>query len=151
MGPQSSPPAVLSEFECLMLLSRERIGRVALTVNALPAVLAVNYRVVEGTVMFYTGLGRRILAGLDEAVVAFEADQLDPDADTGWTVVVVGTAHHVTESGWVEAARRAGLRPRGDSDHAQLVCVRPEIITGRQIEGESAWGEGLDQRQSAVQ
>lgn len=145
MKGQPSPPEVLSEAECLRLLRSERIGRVALTLNALPAILAVNYRVIDGTVMFYTGLGRKILAALDEAVVAFEADQLDPDADTGWSVVVVGTACHVTDRGIIEAAQLAGLRPRGNSDHAQLVCVRPEILTGRLVDdAESAsqvWAE----------
>src|ERR1700757_2228088 len=62
MKSQPSRPVLLCESECLGLLRSERIGRVAMTVNALPAVLAVNYRVIDGTVMFYTGLGKRLLA-----------------------------------------------------------------------------------------
>lgn len=145
MKKRVNKPEVLPESECLELLGSERIGRVALTVNALPAVLAVNYRLIDGTVMFYAGLGRRLLAALNEAVVAFEADNFDPDEDTGWTVVVVGTACHVTDRRGIEAAGRAGMRPGGDSDHTRLMRVRPEIITGRRVEhsdrAREVWGE----------
>lgn len=129
---------VLSKRDCLRLLGSQRVGRVALTVNALPAVLAVSYRLVDGTVLFYTSLGKRLRASLSQTVVAFEADCLDGDTHRGWTVVAVGSVFEVSDPGQVEAAHKAGARPWGDPARAQLMCFRPEIISGRRV------GSGID-------
>ena len=43
---------VLDEPACLALLRSTTIGRVAITVGALPTILPVNYRFVDGAILF---------------------------------------------------------------------------------------------------
>jgi nitroimidazol reductase NimA-like FMN-containing flavoprotein (pyridoxamine 5'-phosphate oxidase superfamily) len=67
----------LSRVECLQLLARGSLGRVAFTERALPAIRPVNYALVGNHVLLRIdgdGLGRR----LDGQVVAFEVDEIDP-------------------------------------------------------------------------
>jgi uncharacterized protein len=74
---------------CRHLLGSERLGRVALSVDALPAVIPVLYRVVGDRVVF--GVEDDALYGaLADNVVAFEVDHVDEETNVGWTVLVVG-------------------------------------------------------------
>src|SRR6187200_2130512 len=62
----------LSEEECYYLLATSSIGRVGISVRALPEVLPVNYAVLDGDVIIRTGAGTKLDAALTNAVVAFE-------------------------------------------------------------------------------
>src|SRR5688500_157409 len=84
--------------ECLQLLGRSNLGRVAFTERALPAIRPVSYALVGHQIVLSTradGLGGR----LDGQVVAFEVDDVDPDRGIGWSVVVTGTARLLRSPG----------------------------------------------------
>ncbi|WP_405810248.1 pyridoxamine 5'-phosphate oxidase family protein [Streptomyces sp. NBC_00210] len=103
----------LSREAALELLGRVPLGRVAFSYQALPAIRLVNHVVDAGSVVIRTHTGSALLstARVSE-VVAYEADQLDFDTRTGWSVVVTGTATHVSDP--VELARyRALAHPMG--------------------------------------
>ena len=132
MNGQLERVVVIPEQECWELLGSQRVGRVALTVNALPAVLATSYRILNrDTLAFYTSLGPRLRSALRQSVVAFETDHIDPDEQAGWTVVAIGTAVEVSDPAAAEEAERAGLRTWDAYERSQLIWLRPEIVTGR--------------------
>jgi len=93
---------VLTADECRRLLASKRIGRLALTVDALPCVLPVQYEMVGGGLLLRTPGHHEVRAGLDGEVVGFEADDLDLDHGTGWSVSVTGTVHVVDVPGTVD-------------------------------------------------
>ena len=124
---------VLSDARCWELLPTKPVGRVAFSMNALPAVLPVNYRVHDGDVQFFTGTGAKLRAAFDRAVVAFEVDDYDPAAETGWDVLVIGIARAVTDADQIQDALEAGLRPWAGGHRGHLVSVRAQLISGRQI------------------
>ena len=65
-------------------------------------------------------------------VVAYEADRLDFDTLTGWSVVVTGTATRVSDP--VELARyRALLAPWVDTEMGHVIRIRAEIVTGYRL------------------
>ena len=67
--------------------------------------------------------------GEQGVVVAYEADAIDPDTHLGWSVVVTGYAHLVTDAD--ELARyRALLRPWMDRTMDYAVRIRPDLVTG---------------------
>src|SRR5205085_1549212 len=82
----------LDEDECLALAARRPVGRVAVTVGALPAVFPVNFRLAGTQILFRTASGTKLDAATRRAVVAFEVDDFDPDTQTGWSVLIVGLA-----------------------------------------------------------
>ena len=58
----------------------------------LPAIIPVNYRVIDGAVVFWTSPGSKMSAAAEGAVVAFEVDDYQLADRSGWSVLVVGRA-----------------------------------------------------------
>ena len=123
---------VLSEEECAALLGRCHVGRVAVTLSALPAVFPVNYAVLDGDVVFMTGEGTKLRAALSNTVVAFEIDEFDPFAHTGWSVMAIGVASELAGHD-LDRARALALRPWADGDRRHYVRIRPDVLSGRRI------------------
>jgi nitroimidazol reductase NimA-like FMN-containing flavoprotein (pyridoxamine 5'-phosphate oxidase superfamily) len=123
---------VLSRDECLDLLSQATLGRVAVSIAALPVVLPVHYGVFDGDVVFRTVEGTKLTGAVTNAVVAFEVDDID-DGGVGWSVLVVGRAEIVDDP--VErAAAEEAIPPSWlpvAADH--VVRVRGDVVSGRRI------------------
>ena len=123
---------ILPEEECFELLGRHHVGRVAVTVGALPAVFPVNYTMLDGAIVFRTGDGTKLRAALNQTVVAFEIDDLDAFAHTGWSVMAIGVASQL-EGDALARAKRLPLRPWADGERDHYVRVVPEMVSGRRI------------------
>ena len=52
----------------------------------------MNYRFHEGAIVFRTTTGSKLEAAGRRAAVAFEIDGWDDETQTGWSVLVKGTA-----------------------------------------------------------
>ncbi len=91
----------LDEAECLRLISKGGIGRIAYSGRFGPTVLPVNYMLHEGAIVFRTAedsaMGEDLRTGIATAEyrVAFEIDEIDTATREGWSVLVRGSAHHV--------------------------------------------------------
>jgi len=94
----------LDRSECLKLLATAPVGRIGVTIRALPTILPVNFAVVGDSIVFRTVPGTKLDAATRRAVVAFEADSYAPDRSSGWSVVVQGVCSDVAD-----AAERAAL------------------------------------------
>lgn len=124
---------VLDRSECLTLLDASTLGRIAVTVGALPVILPVNFRLAGDQVVFRTGVGTKLDAATCETIVAFEVDEFDPLAHTGWSVIVTGYASEVTDP-TVHAALESAHIPRwAPSQGERYIAVSTQMITGRRI------------------
>ncbi|MGD0698782.1 MAG: pyridoxamine 5'-phosphate oxidase family protein [Trebonia sp.] len=144
-GPWSPRPRRtidLTEDECWKLLSGASIGRVVFTQHAMPAIRPVNHLIDARTIVIRTHLGAAIAtvatraASGNEAgtVVCYEADDLDPDRHTGWSVIVTGLARLVRDPGLVERyAKRLEPWVVGDMDH--VVTIEPRFVSGIRLVG----------------
>ena len=121
---------VLSRQECLRLLAEPGVGRVALNVGALPAVLPVSFTLVGDGIVFPAAPGGELAAAVRDAVVAFEADDVGPAG--GWSVVVTGIATEVTDS--ADLGRLGALHRFDPADDPPCFFRIPaEILSGRRI------------------
>ncbi|MFJ4201154.1 pyridoxamine 5'-phosphate oxidase family protein [Streptomyces sviceus] len=124
----------IDSVEALRLLGSVSVGRVVFTQHALPTIRPVNHVLIDGSIVIRTHAGTALTARTRVArdpgvVVAYEADAIDPDTHLGWSVVVTGYAHLVTEP--VELARyQALLRPWVDPTMDYAVRIHPDLITG---------------------
>ena len=121
----------LTRDQCLRLLDSVEVGRVGVSIDALPVILPVNFAVADDLVIFRTVPGTKLDAALMRAVVAFEADDHAADGSWGWSVLVRGYAHEL-HGGTLRqrtAALRAWAFPRGEATH--FVAVEPTLVTGR--------------------
>ncbi|MCZ7525103.1 MAG: pyridoxamine 5'-phosphate oxidase family protein [Acidimicrobiia bacterium] len=124
---------VLSEEECARLLATSHVGRVAVTMGALPAVVPVNYALLDGDVVFRTGKGTRLATATTGTVVAFEVDRVDAEERSGWSVLVVGMADQITDPDELESALGLGLRPWAPGDRDHFVRVAARRVSGRRL------------------
>ncbi len=123
---------LLTEEECRALLCTESVGRIAVSVGALPAIFPVNYTVVDDDVVFLTAEGLKLRAALENTVVGFEVDSLDPALDYGWSVLLVGVAREVPAAEQ-EQFGPVRVSPWAGGDRTHLVRIHPEMISGRRI------------------
>ena len=124
---------VLDRDECLKMLQTVRVGRFVFTEDSLPAVQPVNFRLWRGDVVIRVAGGEKLAAATRNAVVAFQADKVDADLRTGWSVTVVGHAQRITDDTDLEGLSGVFLRPwvAGRRDH--FVRIRTEKVTGRRL------------------
>jgi len=87
----------LAPTECLALLERARVGRVALTIDAMPNVRSVVFALVDRSIVLRVAPGSRLHRAATGAVVAFQADHYDDAAREGWSVVAQGMGHEVAD------------------------------------------------------
>src|SRR4051795_12665984 len=133
---------VISDEGCRDLLAAGRVGRVAVTADALPVIAPVNYVVDGSSIVFRTKRDGMLARACDEAVIAFEIDDVDPDGSGGWSVNVVGIASLVSDS---EHVRALGLRlvsAAGD-ERDQFVQMRLGLIHGGRISRADVAGPAL--------
>jgi hypothetical protein len=82
--------ADLSPTECWELLALATVGRMALSVRALPTIVPVRYTLDGASVtVALGGLGLQE-ASIHDSVVAFAVDHIDEDASAGWIVELQG-------------------------------------------------------------
>jgi nitroimidazol reductase NimA-like FMN-containing flavoprotein (pyridoxamine 5'-phosphate oxidase superfamily) len=129
----------LPEDECLRLIAPGGIGRIAFQGRFGPAVLPVNYRLHEGAIVFRTArhspLDEDLQTGIMNAhyVVAFEIDDIDNAARTGWSVLIQGPAHRIESGAERASAERAGVEPWPAGERELFVQISPSRVTGRRI------------------
>jgi hypothetical protein len=128
----------LDAAEAIQLLASVEFGRVVFTVNALPAIRPVNHLLDEHRIIIRT---RRIAAissiarSTDGVMVAYEADSIDPQTRTGWSVVATGRAHTVTDP--EEVSRYQQLLHPWVNPADAVIAIEPEFITGFRIVADS--------------
>jgi nitroimidazol reductase NimA-like FMN-containing flavoprotein (pyridoxamine 5'-phosphate oxidase superfamily) len=128
----------LGEEECLGLISPGGVGRVAFNGSHGPTILPVNYRVVDGAIVFRTRTGgamdEDLRTGIEdlEIKIAFEVDEIDLTRHEGWSVLVQGPVHHVADDE-VRWAADPQVQPWAGGTRDHYVRVTPLRITGRRI------------------
>ena len=124
---------MLSPAECERLLAQTTVGRVGISIGALPVVLPVNYAMLDDDVVIRTGAGTKLDAALAGAVVAFEVDHVDPIYHEGWSVLVQGRATEIADPADIERARALPLRPWAPGTRDRFIRIPAEVISGRRI------------------
>jgi len=100
----------------------------------LPAILPVNYALFDGCILFRTAVGTKLAAATNGAVVAFESDGYNDDGSAGWSVLVVGPASRLSETGRLSRARGTGLRAWAEGEAAEhFVVIELGQVTGRRF------------------
>ncbi|RSN70981.1 pyridoxamine 5'-phosphate oxidase family protein [Actinomadura sp. WAC 06369] len=126
---------ILDEDECRDLLGRAAIGRIVFTHRALPAVQPVNFVVARRDIVIRTSRTSRLATAAADTVVAFEIDDVDTAARTGWSVVVVGRARRVTDPREIAALEALPLDTWVPGRRDVFIRIGSDLVTGRRIGG----------------
>lgn len=124
---------ILSAEECAALLDAAEVGRLAFVSGEDLVVLLVNHRVDRGAVLIRTAAGSKLEAAVRGRRVAFEVDDFDAYARTGWSVLVQGTVTEVWEGPELDLARRRTPMSWAPGERDHVLVVFPSATTGRRI------------------
>jgi nitroimidazol reductase NimA-like FMN-containing flavoprotein (pyridoxamine 5'-phosphate oxidase superfamily) len=87
----------LTADQCRQLLASAEIGRVAFSDRALPAIVPVTFAMDDDDLVIRTNRDSRLARSGADSVVSFEVDDVESALHAGWSVVVTGQAHEVTD------------------------------------------------------
>lgn len=124
----------LTAAECEVRLAGHRVGRVAWNAADGPMVLPVSYQLHLGRISFRTSPYGALSRLVEPTNVAFEVDDIDLTAGTGWSVLVRGRAQAVTSS--FELAnlwRLEGAVPWATGSRNLFIAVEARSTTGRLV------------------
>ena len=130
--------APLTAAESLALLGTVPLGRIGFTSKALPVIRPVNHIIADGSIIVRSHEGAAIMSAArpaEGAVVAYQADVINPGGHLEWSIVVTGVARLVTDP--EEAARyRRLLRAWANEQTDYVIRISPELVTGFRLAGE---------------
>jgi len=123
----------LTPVECFDLLEPGGIGRVAFSSASEIMILPVNFAMTGNIIIFRTAPDT-LLALHADAKVSFEADRLDDARHEGWSVLVHGRAHKVSDERDVRHLEdRTHLKPWAAGARDVYVRIAPTQISGRRV------------------
>ena len=121
---------LLDQAECMNLLGFSHVGRIALSIGALPAIFPVNYMVDGESIVFSTCTGADLSGATNTAVLAFEAGHIDPTGRGGWSVLAVGVASEIVDPETRLKLAFAEHAPWLPSDSSRLFRLPLELVSG---------------------
>ena len=125
---------VVPETEAWELVRGRELGRLAVCIAGVPEVFPVNYRLdVDGAVVVRTAPGLKLAGAVLGGEVAFEVDEIDEAAHTGWSVVIHGRAAEVAGTEARLHAEDLGVDPWVSSPKHRYLRIAPARITGRRV------------------
>jgi hypothetical protein len=128
----------LTKAQSLELLSMVQVGRLAFVHHSLPAIRPVNHLVDGEAVIVRATAGAAITQMLDGhlRVVAYEADAIDTVRQLGWSVVVVGNAHVITDK-FLIAKYRSRIEPWVAGPADDVISISADMVHGyRMVPGD---------------
>ena len=133
MGLDRNGLEVLDRPECLRLLASGTVGRLGVSDDDGPLVLPVNYVLAGQEVVIGTAVDAGISAAMEDGVVAFEVDDVDPAYEWGWSVLVTGRGRYLDEPAEVARAERLPLRSWGPGERRRFTAIATTDLSGRRI------------------
>ncbi len=124
---------VLDPTECLDLLEPGGVGRVGFAAAEGIMMLPVNFAVAGKTIIFRTAPDT-LLAVYASGPISFEVDHVDEVLREGWSVLVHGHAHKISDEREVKRLEdRTRLTPWAGGARDVFVRITPTQISGRRI------------------
>jgi len=124
----------LDRAACLELLRTVPIGRVAWADDyGWVTVLPVNFVLDGDTIIFRTSAGAKLAAVEEQRPLTFQADDVEPALQIGWSVVASGPAMVVTDAGELDSLEGLRLAPWVRDAKPAFVRITARRLTGRRI------------------
>jgi len=129
---------VLSKEECEARLAGGGVGRFVFLAEQGPIALPINFRLVEGDVVFRTRAEGELAAAAG-TTVGFETDRIDEAMSEGWSVLITGRARLIQESNELRKIIGLGdIEPWPGGHRDALIRIETATISGRRIRQGSA-------------
>lgn len=124
----------LTRSECLARLGQASLGRIGVSMDALPAILPVFYALEGQSILLHTVPGTKLDAATRNTVVAFQVDAYDAASFSGWSVMAQGIAARISDP--AELARTSEIVAQSwpsSDERRNLVRIEIAQLSGRQF------------------
>jgi uncharacterized protein len=128
--PSAIETTVMSRAECLRRLAGTDVGRIGLSVDAMPVILPMSFAMLDDDVVIRASWGSKLDAAVHDRVVCFEADGQESPGGEGWSVLVTGRAEIIRNPQVLERAGQLPLRPWSSRDN-RFIRIPAEVVSGR--------------------
>lgn len=125
----------LSPDACFAMLATARVGRLVYHDDRGPLAVPVNYAMAGHNVVFRVEDGAK-RAAMQEPLLAFEVDEVDPDTQSGWSVLVRGVGSEVDRArlpALIKAMEGHFPAPWAAGIHNVWLQIEPQTVTGRRL------------------
>jgi uncharacterized protein len=124
----------LTHDQCVTRLSLCGVGRVSLSIGALPVVVPVRYLLDGESVVFCAPLDEALADACDGSVVAFEVDDLTPSdrCDSDWSVHLVGVCSRLAQHDQARLLDRGPWDVNGD-DRNHVMRLPITRLSGHEL------------------
>ena len=139
---------ILDRDECVALLERSVLARIAVVIGGHPLVFPVNFTLDGSAVVLRTGEGTK-LHGARGSWVAFECDGADRMYHTGWSVLITGRAEEIRDPAGIARLERLPLGPWCPGPKPVWLRIRSRELSGRRIGRHGATSSDLRERVSS--
>ena len=123
----------LGRDECLALLAKTPLGRVAVTLGTLPVVRTVRFAVLDEGVVFKVGPSSSLRRSVPKAIVAFHADHYDEATREGWNLLVQGIGQEITEPRKIASLEKLGIPCWLSPAQDRYLMVPAQVVTGELV------------------
>jgi nitroimidazol reductase NimA-like FMN-containing flavoprotein (pyridoxamine 5'-phosphate oxidase superfamily) len=125
---------LLSNDDCLALLSGASVGRLGFVERGGPVILPVNFTMDGRAIVFRTGEGSKLSTAMMQRPVCLEIDEWDSFSHTGWSVLAKGTADEVLDDDEIGRLEQLPVRPWSRPDlRSHWIRIMVEELTGRRV------------------
>jgi nitroimidazol reductase NimA-like FMN-containing flavoprotein (pyridoxamine 5'-phosphate oxidase superfamily) len=123
----------LSRDQCFEHLRRAAIGRIGYVVDGMAVILPVNFTMRDEDIVFCTDSGSKLRWLSNHTRVAFEVDGSNAENQSGWSVLVRGTARPVTDADSIDALRAEKVVSWVRPPDAHWVRISVDQVSGRSL------------------
>lgn len=135
-GPGLAGPRPLLEeldrAECEAHIAAGGVGRFVFLAGEGPIAVPVNFRFIDGDVVFRTR-AEGVIAAARGTRVSFEVDHIDEAMSEGWSVLIGGRAQLIDDPIELERIAAAGIEPWTGGPREAVIRIKTETISGRRI------------------
>ncbi len=134
--PSAARPSLdtLSGDEAQQLLATGGVGRVVFhAAERGPVALPVNYRLLDGHIVFRTAADTSLAGAAGQDPVSFEVDHIDEAMSEGWSVVVTGRLERIDDPAELRQLRKRSAEPWAGRERPVVLRVVVRDVSGRRI------------------
>jgi nitroimidazol reductase NimA-like FMN-containing flavoprotein (pyridoxamine 5'-phosphate oxidase superfamily) len=124
---------VMTRAECLRRLAGTDVGRIGLSVDAMPVILPMAFALMDDDVVIRASWGDKLDAAVHDRVVCFEADGPDNADGCDWSVLVTGRAEIIRNPHELERVGQLPLRPWSTRPGDRFIRIPAELVSGRRM------------------
>ena len=123
----------LDRVECLEFLPTKKVGRLGYVTDDGPRIVPLNYTTTPDSIVVRTLPYGEVARSAVDHQIAFQIDDIDEFLQTGWSVLVVGTAKLVSVEELKQILQEGAPEPWAGGPRTLFLRIPMTTVNGRLV------------------